>query len=189
MELLTPDEGKIALSHARRVLMEHVLREYYKEQTFPTVFSTHRGVFVTLTKKGELRGCIGYPHAIMALSDGIRSAACSAASEDPRFPPVTPRELPDIEVEVTVLTEPEILTVPPDERENALEIGRHGLIVRGYGRSGLLLPQVPVEWGWNNIEFLDHTCMKAGLPRGCWLESAVQISTFEGQIFSERENK
>ena len=186
MELLTPAEGKLALSHARHVLYEHVAREPYTEPEFPPVFSKKRGVFVTLTKHGDLRGCIGFPNAIMPLRDAIREAACSAATGDPRFPPVTPNELRDIAVEVTVLTEPELLEVAPANRPGAITVGKHGLIVRGYGRSGLLLPQVPVEWGWNVTEFLDHTCMKAGLPRGCWKESSVQIFTFEGQIFSEK---
>ncbi len=186
MELLTPAEGDLALSHARHVLYEHVAREPYTEPEFPLVFSKKRGVFVTLTKHGDLRGCIGFPHAVMPLRDAIREAACSAATGDPRFPPVTTKELSDISVEVTVLTEPELLEAVPADRPAAIKIGRHGLIVRGYGRSGLLLPQVPVEWGWNVTEFLDHTCMKAGLPRGCWQESSVQIFTFEGQIFSEK---
>jgi uncharacterized protein len=186
MELLTPDEGRMALTHARHVLMEHVSGEKYSEPVFPRIFSAKRGVFVTLSKHGNLRGCIGFPYAVMQLAAAIRSAACSAASEDPRFSPVTPDELSNIEVEVTVLTEPEILNVKPEMRDSAVEIGKHGLIVKGYGRSGLLLPQVPVEWGWNTREFLDNACMKAGLPKNCWHEESVQISTFEGQIFSER---
>lgn len=186
MDLLTPAEGECALEHARRVLLEHVVKTPYKEPEFPLVFSRKRGVFVTLTKRGDLRGCIGFPHAVMPLKDAIREAACSAATGDPRFPPVTAKEIPDILVEVTVLTEPEVLDASPEDRPARIEVGKHGLIVQGYGRSGLLLPQVPVEWGWNVTEFLDHTCMKAGLPRDCWREPSVQISTFEGQIFSEK---
>lgn len=188
MELLTPAEGEYALTHARHVLHEHVANTSYQEPEFPPVFTRERGVFVTLTKKGDLRGCIGFPHAVMPLRDAIREAAISAATGDPRFPPVSPKELPDILVEVTILTEPEILHVPPDDRPAAIEVGKHGLIVKGFGRSGLLLPQVPVEWGWDVMEFLDHTCMKAGLPKRCWSESSVQISTFEGQIFSEKSH-
>ncbi|HOJ97683.1 MAG TPA: TIGR00296 family protein, partial [Methanospirillum sp.] len=120
MELLTPEEGELALSHARHVLHEHVAREPYTEPEFPPVFSQKRGVFVTLTKKGDLRGCIGFPHAVMPLRDAIREAACSAATGDPRFPPVTPKELPDISVEVTVLTEPELLTASPADRPRAV---------------------------------------------------------------------
>lgn len=189
MDLLTPAEGECALSHARHVLHEHVAKTPYQEPEFSPVFSRHRGVFVTLTKKGDLRGCIGFPHAVMPLKDAIREAACSAATGDPRFAPVSSRELLDISVEVTVLTEPELLEVVPADRPAAITVGKHGLIVKGHGRSSLLLPQVPVEWEWNVTEFLDHTCMKAGLPKGCWREPSVQISTFEGQIFSERTSQ
>jgi len=186
MELLSESEGKLSLFHARNVLNEHVAQIPYTEPQFPPVFSKKRGVFVTLTKHGELRGCIGFPHAVLPLRDAIREAACSAATGDPRFPPVISHELPDILVEVTILTEPELLAAHPADRPASIIVGRHGLIVRGYGRSGLLLPQVPLEWGWNVTDFLDHTCMKAGLPKGCWKDPAVQIFTFEGQIFSER---
>jgi uncharacterized protein (TIGR00296 family) len=186
MELLTADEGKTALSYARSVLHKHIAGTSFQEPEWPAIFEKKRGVFVTLTKKGDLRGCIGFPYAILPLKEAIHDAACSAATGDPRFPPVQAVELKDISVEVTILTEPEILDVPPQEREKFVEIGRHGLIVKGYGRSGLLLPQVPVEWNWNSREFLDHTCIKAGLPAKTWLEDAVQVFTFEGQIFSEK---
>lgn len=186
MELLSEQEGKLAVSHARNVINDHVGGTVYHEPEFPDIFSRNRGVFVTLTKKGDLRGCIGFPYAVMSLRDALREAACSAATGDPRFPPVSPVELPEIDVEVTILTDPKILEVAPADRPAAIKIGKHGLIIRGYGRSGLLLPQVPIEWGWNEHDFLDHTCIKAGLPRGCWREAAVQICTFEGQIFSEK---
>lgn len=186
MDLLSQAEGVMALSHARQVLHEHVAGKPYKEPDFPTVFSRKRGVFVTLTMKGNLRGCIGFPQGVMPLRDAIREAACSAATGDPRFPPVKPGELSDILVEVTVLTEPELLKAASTDRPAVITVGRHGLIVRGYGRSGLLLPQVPVEWGWDVNEFLEHTCMKAGLPGNCWQDPSVQVFTFEGQIFSEK---
>jgi hypothetical protein len=188
MELLTPEEGRLAYSYAMKVLNNHVAGTSFIKPEFTPVFFEKRGVFVTLTINSNLRGCIGFPHAILPLVDAIRDAAKSAATEDPRFPPISVSELPDISVEVTVLTEPELLMVHPHEREQAIEVGRHGLIVKGYGRSGLLLPQVPIEWGWNTREFLDHTCNKAGLPAKSWLESAVQVFTFEGQIFNEKSD-
>ena len=114
MELLTQVEGELALSHARHVLHEHVARETYIEPEFSQIFSRKRGVFVTLTKKGHLRGCIGFPQAVMPLRDAIREAACSAATDDPRFPAVSPKELPYICVEVTVLTEPVVLDAAPE---------------------------------------------------------------------------
>jgi uncharacterized protein len=188
MKLLTADEGRLALSYARMILENHVAGTAYTEPSWSPVFSQKRGVFVTLTKHGNLRGCIGFPYAVLPLKDAIRDAARSAATEDPRFPKVHADEIPAILVEVTILTEPEILNVPPHDRAEAIVIGKHGLIMKGYGRSGLLLPQVPVEWGWNVREFLDHTCMKAGMPAKSWLEAAVQVFTFEGQIFTEKSD-
>jgi len=188
MELLTADEGRLALSYARGVLHEHIARTPCTEPSWPEVFNEHRGVFVTLTINGDLRGCIGFPYPVLPLKEAIHDAACSASTEDPRFPPVKPEELSRISVEVTILTEPKLLEVDPGQRDKAIEVGKHGLIVKGYGRSGLLLPQVPVEWGWTAREFLDHTCNKAGLPTKSWLESFVQVFTFEGQIFSEQHD-
>ena len=186
MELLTPDEGEMAVRHARNVLDEHVGGRAYLEPVFPSIFQEKRGVFVTLTLKGNLRGCIGFPYPIMVLRDAIRDSAISAATGDPRFPPVIEAELPIISVEVTILTVPAEVRVPPDQREGVIKIGTHGLIIKGYGRSGLLLPQVPTEWNWDVSEFLDHTCMKAGLPSGSWRDASVQLFTFEGQIFNEK---
>ncbi|HWQ64136.1 MAG TPA: TIGR00296 family protein [Methanospirillum sp.] len=188
MELLTADEGRLALSYARSVLHEHIAGTPYGEPSWPAIFSRKRGVFVTLTIHGDLRGCIGYPYPVLPLKEAIHDAACTASTEDPRFPPVKSDELSHISVEVTILTEPKLLEVAPDMRASAIEVGKYGLIVKGYGRSGLLLPQVPVEWGWNTREFLDHTCNKAGLPAKSWLESSVQVFTFEGQIFSEKHD-
>nr|WP_319537875.1 TIGR00296 family protein [uncultured Methanospirillum sp.] len=188
MELLTADEGRLALTYARSVLHEHIAGTLFTEPSWPAVFSEQRGVFVTLTIHGDLRGCIGFPYPVLPLKEAIHDAACSASTGDPRFPPVKPEELSRIAVEVTILTQPSLLEAAPDQRDKVVEVGRHGLIVKGYGRSGLLLPQVPVEWGWNTREFLDHTCNKAGLPAKSWLEASVQVFTFEGQIFSEKHD-
>jgi len=185
METLNPEEGKMAVSLARATL-ERCLAG--KETPFPTltpVFAKKRGVFVTLTKAGQLRGCIGFPYPMIPLGEAIREAALSAAQQDPRFPPVQSGELDTIAVEVTVLTPPERIEVPPLERQGEVEVGRHGLIVRGFGRSGLLLPQVAPEYSWDAPEFLDHTCMKAGLSAGCWKDRQIDVFRFEGQIFHE----
>ena len=111
----------------------------------PPVFGEKRGVFVTLTERGELRGCIGLPYPVMPLGQAIREAAVSAALQDPRFPPVEPGDLPKIRVEVTVLSVPSPLSGSPKERETCVRVGTHGLIAQGFGRSGLLLPQVATE--------------------------------------------
>jgi uncharacterized protein len=185
MDLLTAEEGACAVVLARSVLEQKIGSRNIPLPPLGPIFDEKRGVFVTLTENGELRGCIGFPSPHLPLGEAVREAAISAALQDPRFPRVRAAELPFLRVEVTVLSVPELMKAEPDSRPGAVEVGKHGLIVRGYGRSGLLLPQVPVEWKWNSREFLDHTCMKAGLPPGCWKEDCVEFYTFEGQIFSE----
>lgn len=183
---LTEDEGKCAVQLARCALEMHVGGENCTQPgDIPAIYNEKRGVFVTLTIQGNLRGCIGYPYPIMPLGEAVKKAAVSAAVEDPRFHAVSRDELQDIKIEVTVLTLPETLICPPEERPLAVEIGRHGLIIVGLGGGGLLLPQVATEWGWDACTFLDHTCQKAGLPLGCWMRSDIDVMTFEGQIFRE----
>ena len=150
------------------------------------------GVFVTLnTVKPvhELRGCIGFPYPQGALIDSAIRAAVYAATEDPRFPPVSLDEFNrSVAVEVTALTQPEALQTA-DKRllPDLVKVGVHGLIVEGMGASGLLLPQVATEWKWDSSEFLTNCCMKAGLPPDSWLLEGVQVKVFEGEIFEELE--
>lgn len=183
MELLTNDEGRTATRLARAALIHAVTGRKETPDNLAPVFAEKRGVFVTLTKHKDLRGCIGFPYPYLPLADAIRQAAMAAALEDPRFRQVQAHELPDMELEVTVLTVPEPLAAAPSGRPDAIVVGKHGLIVKGMGRSGLLLPQVAPEWGWDAKTFLNHTCEKAGLPAGCWKNPAVEVLTFEGQIF------
>lgn len=186
MDLLTAEEGTLAVRLARGTI-EHVCAKKPKPvQKMTLVFREKRGVFVTLSDRGELRGCIGLPYPVMPLGEAIVHAAAAAALEDPRFPPVKKEELEDISLEITILTVPVPLDAKPSERPHKIEIGRHGLIVRGMGTSGLLLPQVATEYGWDPTTFLEHTCMKAGLSDHCWKNEAVEFLTFEGQIFSEQ---
>jgi len=186
MELLTDDEGLMAIRSARGAI-EYVCAKKPKPVLKLTpVFSGKRGVFVTITKAGDLRGCIGLPYPVMPLGNAIEHAATAAATEDPRFPPVRKDELAQITVEVTILTVPVSIECEPQERPEKVLVGKHGLIVRGMGTSGLLLPQVATEYGWDAKTFLSHTCMKAGLPDRCWTYPSVEVLTFEGQIFTER---
>jgi len=187
MDMLTPEEGTIAVQLARRAVESAVRGERFAPGSLPPVFSEKRGVFVTAKRRGQLRGCIGLPYPVRSLRDAILEAAVSAVTEDPRFMPVSGRELPEIDLEVTVMTLPEPLQGPPEERPQKVQVGTHGLIISGRGTSGLLLPQVPTEYGWSSLEFLDHTCMKAGLSAGCWKHEDVTVLTFEGQIFLEKE--
>jgi len=137
-----------------------------------------RGVFVTLWMEGELRGCIGFPYPTKPLAAAVQEAAVAAALYDPRFPAVRAEELSLLEVESSVLTEPR----PISPRQ--VEVGVHGLIVRKGGKSGLLLPQVAVEYRWDREEFLSQTCVKAGLEPGAW-KAGTEIFGFEAQVFSE----
>jgi len=149
-------------------------------------FSFNSGVFVTLNNPDGLRGCIGFPMPEKKLSHAIVEGAIAAATEDPRFPSVKTNELNDIVFEVTVLTPPVVVNVSdPTEYLEKIKVGRDGLIIRHSFSSGLLLPQVPVEYGWNVEEFLQHTCEKAGLARDTWKNESVKIEKFEGIIFKE----
>ena len=187
MHEITSDQGTLALTYVRNTLT-HTLCNQRDEASSPEwdgVFLEKRGVFVTLTKNGELRGCIGYPEPVLELYIALYDAALSAALRDPRFPPVTCQELLEISIDITILTKPELITVNPDMRPSIIRIGTHGLIIRGHGRSGLLLPQVATEWNFNQIEFLEQTCQKAGLPKDSWTLGSVSLYTFTGQIFQE----
>jgi hypothetical protein len=156
------------------------------EPEFEKKFSFNSGVFVTLNKTGELRGCIGFPLPVKKLSRAIVDGAIAAATEDPRFPPVTIKELGDIVFEVTVLTQPiEIDVSDPAEYLSKIKVGRDGLIISHSFYSGLLLPQVPGEYGWNEEEFLQHTCLKAGLAKDFWKSGEAKIKKFEGIVFKE----
>ena len=186
MHEITSDEGMLALTYVRNTLTDTLCRlEKAPSPEWSGVFLEKRGVFVTITKNGELRGCIGYPEPVLELHTALLDAALSAALRDPRFPPVTCQELAEISIDITVLSKPELVTVSADMRPSIILIGTHGLIIRGHGRSGLLLPQVATEWNFNQTEFLEQTCQKAGLPKNSWMQEDVSLYTFMGQIFSE----
>jgi len=136
--------------------------------------------FVTLKKGGQLRGCIGHVIARIPLYQTVASVGWAAAVQDYRFSPVKPEELKDLSFEISVLTAPE-----PVKDVNEIVVGTHGLIMTRGSRSGLLLPQVPVEWKWTRDEFLDHTCRKAGLPYGCWRDPDTKIESFRAIVWGE----
>jgi hypothetical protein len=152
------------------------------------VLSEKRGVFVTLESypSHSLRGCIGYPLPVAELGRAVVDSSLSAAFEDPRFLHLEKEEMAKIVIEVSVLSVPEEIKVKsPEEYPGRIKVGRDGLIINYGYSSGLLLPQVPVEWNWNEREFLSHLCEKAGLPREMWKSPSVKISRFEAQIFAE----
>ncbi len=185
--MLTKLEGMLAVRLARKAI-EVCLKNKIKikPDNLPQVFHENRGVFVTLNKNSELRGCIGRPYPVMPLGEAIIVSAVNAARDDPRFYPIEPEELSDMVIEVTVLTVPERIDAKPKDLPGKIIIGRHGLIVAAGRYSGLLLPQVAVEHGFDCTEFLCQTCMKAGLMPDAWLDGA-DVYFFEGQIFEEIE--
>lgn len=136
------------------------------------------GAFVTLKIDGELRGCIGNVMGDGPLYITVARMAIAAAFEDPRFPALGLGEFEHLDLEISILG-PVTECQDPDR----IEIGRHGLIIRKGMRSGLLLPQVPVEWRWDRKTFLEHTCMKAGLPKNAWQDPNAQLFWFEAEVF------
>ena len=176
---------------ARRVVEEYVKsgRKIEPPSNTPKELWELGASFVTLLKlvgdKTELRGCIGYTAAFQPLVENVISAAIAAATQDPRFPPVRPEELSSIIVEVSVLS-----PLIPVAKENPMEsfvIGRDGLVVKRGLYTGLLLPEVPVEYCWDKETFLSETCMKAGLRPDCWLDEDTEIYRFSARTFREAE--
>jgi len=187
-QMFSDEDGKLAVHIARTIVECHVKHEKPPEFKVPDIFKKMSGVFVTLTTypDDELRGCIGYPEPVMPLIDALHDSAVSAASRDPRFPPVKPIELKKIKIEVSLLTPPEEVVVDrPLKLVGCVKVGEDGLIVHRNWAKGLLLPQVPVEWGWDAEEFLCQTCVKAGLTPDSWLQDGTKIFKFQAEVFSE----
>ncbi|MBE9537029.1 MAG: AmmeMemoRadiSam system protein A [Proteobacteria bacterium] len=138
------------------------------------------GAFVTLHKKGELRGCIGNFFSDKPLYKTVAEMALSAAFKDPRFSPLRENELDELDFEISVLS-------PLRQIEDAgeIEVGRHGIFITKGAKRGVLLPQVAREYGWDRETFLEHTCMKAGLPSDEWRHGA-KIEVFSAQVFGEK---
>jgi len=185
---LSDSDGAVLVKTARKAVTEFLSNgnRMKLESDLEEKFSFNSGVFVTLNNPGGLRGCIGFPMPEKKLAHAIIEGAIAAATEDPRFPSVKTNELNDIVFEVTVLTPPVVVDVSdPMEYLEKIKVGRDGLIIRHSFSSGLLLPQVPVEYGWDVEEFLQHTCEKAGLSSDTWKNESVKIEKFEGIIFKE----
>ena len=139
------------------------------------------GAFVTLHAHGALRGCIGHVEADRPLPDVVASCAVSAASSDPRFPPLTSSELPQLDIEISVMGPLEAV-----HSIGEIEVGRHGLLIERGWRRGVLLPQVAPEWGWDAATFVVQTCRKAGLPPTAWPDGGATLYRFEAEIFGEQ---
>jgi AmmeMemoRadiSam system protein A len=179
-EPLPPKEERACLKLARQAI-EHYFKTggHLRTPIKTGTLKEKRGVFVTLTVDGDLRGCIGYPLPVKPLDDTIIEMAVAAASQDTRFEPLAPEEMARLRVEISVLGLPEPVASPME-----VEVGRHGIIVSKGCYRGLLLPQVPTEYGWDRETYLRHGCLKAGLGPDEWKKGA-KIEVFTAQVFSE----
>lgn len=190
--MVTLEEGRFLVRLARGAVEEYLGSgiEAAPPGDTPSALRERSGVFVTIEeydggRKG-LRGCIGYPLPHSPLVEATIDSAISAAVRDPRFDPMQRHELDCVVFEVSVLTPPILLEANrPVDYPKLIKVARDGLVVeRGYHK-GLLLPQVPVEWGWDEATFLSECCMKAGLPPDSWLSGDVKVYSFTAQVFSE----
>jgi AmmeMemoRadiSam system protein A len=180
-QILTAEERGILLRAARQTIESRLERRPCSHPEASGSLKKKCGAFVTLTKKGSLRGCIGFVVAAKPLLETVIEAAEASAFHDPRFPPLDRRELPDISIDISVLSEPR-----PLRSLDEIQVGTHGLIVRRGLRSGLLLPQVATEYGWDRDTFLTHTCYKAGLPGDAWRAPDTEIELFSAEVFGEQ---
>jgi uncharacterized protein (TIGR00296 family) len=191
---LSLEEGKFLVELARKALEEYLKTRKHINipEDIPEKLLQLCGVFVTINsvKHGEkeLRGCIGFPYPTAPLAQAVIESAISSATQDPRFYPISLSELTSVVFEVSVLTPPQIIEVEkPTEYPSKIKVGEDGLIVERGMFKGLLLPQVPVEWNWDEEEFLCQCCVKAGLPPDCWLMKGTKIYKFQAIIFEEEK--
>jgi AmmeMemoRadiSam system protein A len=175
----SPEERMLLLQLAHQSIAA-ALEQREISLVSPTLhLSEPRGAFATLYYNGALRGCVGYVFPVAPLYRTVAESARGAAFDDSRFPPVTRIEAPELEVSLSILSPPE--PIQPAE----VEIGRHGLLVSLGVCRGLLLPQVPVEHGWDRITFLEQTCKKAGLPSSAW-QAGAELQAFTAEVFGDR---
>jgi uncharacterized protein (TIGR00296 family) len=192
---LSLEEGKFLVELARKTVEEYLKTRKHSKVPENTTRKLLQpcGVFVTINSKHEekeLRGCIGFPYPTTPLAQATIEAAICSSTQDPRFEPLSINELDTVVFEVSVLTPPEIIEVKkPTEYPSKIKVGEDGLIVEGGFCKGLLLPQVPVEYKWNEEEFLCQCCLKAGLPPDCWLMKETKIYKFHGEVFEETKPK
>ena len=172
------EERRILLQIAHHAILSELSGQNWQEEPVPAKLREPRGVFTTLYLQRELRGCVGYAMPVAPLHRAVDETARAAAFEDSRFLPVTRAEAPLLEVSLSVLSL--LFPIQPEQ----VEVGRHGLVVSlGFNR-GLLLPQVPTEYGWDRETFLDQTCRKAGLPSDAWSRGA-KLEAFTAEVFGD----
>ena len=191
---LSLEEGKLLVKLAREAVKEYLKtgRQISVPKDISKKLLQPCGVFVTINSvrngERELRGCIGYPYPTTPLVQAVIESAISSATQDPRFYPLSLSELDHVVFEVSVLTSPELIRVnKTNEYPSKIKVGEDGLIVERGLFKGLLLPQVPVEWGWDEEEFLCQCCIKAGLTPDSWLLKDTKIYKFQAIIFEEEK--
>lgn len=183
MSPLSHEDRFTLLSLARESISQAIL-----EKKFPDVPSLQgplaepTGAFVTLHRGGKLRGCVGMMDDPPALGETVMRAAVSAALYDSRFPHVSAVEIPQLEIEISVLSKPEQIGI------EAIHVGRHGLMIRSEDRRGVLLPQVAAERNWTALRFLEETCEKAGMTRDAWKNPSTKVLAFTAEIFSDESS-
>lgn len=177
---LTEEEKEYLLSLARWSILKKLKNESLDPLPAPPTERLRQefGAFVTLKKEGQLRGCIGRLVGDTELYQVVSNMALNAAFNDHRFQPLAFEEFEKLEIDISILS-----PIVPCPDPQAVLIGRHGLVIRMGGRSGLLLPQVAEERGWDVQTFWEHTCLKAGLPRDAWKDPEAQLLWFEAEVF------
>jgi AmmeMemoRadiSam system protein A len=185
-EALSPRARQHLLAVARRAIEGQITGEVRAEEDLGELraeLERRCGAFVTLTRRhdGALRGCVGVPEPLYRLDQAVARSAVAAAVYDRRFEPVVPSELSRLSLHVSVLGD--LRPIAPGE----VEVGVHGLVIRCEGRSGLLLPQVATDRGWDRDRFLDETCRKAGLPPGRWRRPDCEVLAFTALVFGEED--
>lgn len=182
--MLSREQQKELLTIARKTIESYISSGTVPEfAVTDPLLKEKRGVFVTLNKGRQLRGCIGYIMPTEQLFLAVSKMAIESATGDPRFPPVTKDELSQLEIEISVLSVPKRIH-QPDE----IILGTHGVIVRKGGRGGVFLPQVATETGWTKEQFMGELCsQKAGLPEDAWKDKDTELYTFSAQVFKEGE--
>ncbi|MDE1871519.1 MAG: TIGR00296 family protein [Candidatus Micrarchaeota archaeon] len=192
MHVLAAKEGERLVKAARYAIELFIINPNFEKEVVSSTleeFGRPYGVFVTLEHypTRSLRGCIGFPRAIAPLGESLVDAAIAAAFEDPRFVSVSKKELDDLLVEVSVLSSPVLITGGERKRLDSVKVGRDGLMVEYGMQSGLLLPIVAVEQGWDRKRFLEETCVKAGMHRNYWSQPKLKLYKFETQLFREEK--
>ncbi len=190
--MLSESEMQFLLKLARDAIEQFIKTKkiIYIPASYPEKLKDKKGIFVTIYKKianvKELRGCIGLPYPEKPLIEGVIAAAVSAC-QDTRFLPLKAEELKDVLIEISILTEPELISVKnPKEYLRKIKLGEDGLIIKKGILSGLFLPQVPIEQEWTVEDYLENLCLKAGLVGDSWLDPAAKIYKFQAQTFSEK---